>query len=137
MAIGKLLDISYNSMIFSDVKDKSDFFNTKLPEMIIVKALYNNIKLTMKIPEGKLLIQCSEGDRIYKFIILSNNIHKYPIGWFVYLPLQKRLDLYIQDNPHIPFIQWKNKKPVFKNYDTLLDIANLDKIFINIINSLG
>lgn len=137
MSSGKLLDISYNSLPFSDIKDNTDFFNTKLPEMITVKALYGNIKLSLKVPEGRLLIQCSEEGRIYKFIVLSNDIYKYPIGWFVYLPLQKRLDVYTQDNPYLPFIQWKNKKPVFKNYDSLLDRAGIDKVFINVVNSMS
>ena len=134
--IGKLLNINYNSLVFSEVKDNADFFNTKLPEIINIKALYGSIKLSLKIPEGKLVIFCAEGERVYKIVVLSNDIHKYPIGWFVYIPQQKRLDLYTLSSSEIPLIQWKNKKAVFKNYDLLLDMAGLDKVFTNIVNTI-
>lgn len=136
MSSGKLLEISYNSAMFSQVTDLADFFSTKLPEMKVLKAIYNTIKLTFGTVEGRIIVQCAEGDRIYKLVVLTNNIHKYPIGWLVYIPLQKRLDLYTQESPHLPLIQWKNKKPVFKNYSELLDKAGLDKIFANIVNVL-
>lgn len=136
MSSGKLLDISYNSTIFSRVTDLADFFSTNLPEMKVLKAIYNSIKLTFGSVEGRIIVECSEGDRIYRLTVLTNSVHKYPIGWLVYIPIQKRLDLYMQDSPHIPLIQWKSKKPVFKNYSELLDKAGLDKIFANIVNVL-
>ena len=136
MSSGKLLDISYNSTVFSQVTDLSDFFNTNLPEMKTLKAIYNTIKLTFGTVEGRIVVECMEGGRVYRFTILTNAIHKYPIGWLVYIPMQKRLDLYMQETPHIPLVQWKNKKPIFKNYSELLDKAGLDKIFSNIINVL-
>lgn len=136
MSSGKLLEISYNSMIFSQVTDLADFFNSNLPEMKTIKAIYNSIKLTFGTVEGRIIVQCSEGDRIYRMQILTNSVHRYPIGWIVYIPIQKRLDLYMADEPHLPLIQWKNKKPVFKNYSELLDKANFDKLFTNIINVL-
>lgn len=136
MSSGRLLETSYNSAMFSQVTDLSDFFSTNLPEMKILKAIYNAIKLTFKTVEGRIIMQCAEGSRIYKLTILTNDVHRYPIGWLVYIPLQKRLDLYMQDSPHLPLIQWKNKKPVFKNYSELLDKAGLDKIFANIVNIL-
>ncbi len=136
MALGKLLDLTYMATVFSTVKDLADFFKTSLPEMKIVKRLYNSIKLTFNAPEGRVIVQCSEGDRLYKFIILSNDVHKYPICNFVYIPSLDRLDFYSQDMPHMPMLQWKNKKPVFKNYSEALDRAGMDKIFIGIINTL-
>ena len=136
MSSGKLLDISYNSAMFSQVTDLADFFGSNLPESKTLKALYNAVKLTFGAVEGRIIVQCLEGDRVYKLIVLTNNIHKYPIGWLIYMPLLKRLDLYMTDSPHLPLIQWKNKKPVFKNYSELLDKAGLDKIFTNIVNVL-
>lgn len=135
-ALGKLQIINYATMMFSTVKDQMDFFRTNLPEMKTVKALFNAIKLHFNTPDGRLLLQCAEGQRIYKYLILSNDVHKYPIANFIYQPLEKRLDFYSMDMPHIPTLQWKNKKPVFKNYSEAMDRAGIDKVFNNIINTL-
>lgn len=134
MALGKLLQINYAMIVFSAVKDLSDFFRTKLPEMKTIKALFSAIKLVFKTAEGRLIMQVGEGARVYKFLILSNDVNKYPIANFVYIPEEKRLDFYSMDMPHIPMIQWKNKKAVFRNYSEALDRAGIDKVFSGIIN---
>ena len=136
MSSGKLLDMSYNGYMFSKVKDLSDLFKSKLPEIMVVKKLHSSIKLCFNIPEDRLVVEVAEGDNIYKYTVLSTDIHKYPIGWFIYIPKQKRLDVYSQDSPSLPLIQWKSKRPVWKSYSDLLDKAGLDKIFSNIVNVL-
>jgi len=137
MAIGKLLETNYLSDKFSTIIDITDFYKTALPEMKTVKSLYTAIKQLYNTTNDRILFQCAEGKRIYKYIVLSKDIHKYPVGWFIYIPEKKRLDFYTEEEPSLPFIQWYNKKPVWKNYPAALDRAGLDKIFTGIINSLN
>ena len=136
MSSGKLLDISYNGNAFSGIKDLNDFFKSNLPEMRIVKKLHSAIKLCFNIPNDRLILEVAEGARIYKYTILSTDVHKYFLGWFVYLPKEKRLDFYSQDSPNLPLIQWKSKKPIWKGYADILDRVGMDKIFSGIINTL-
>lgn len=130
-----MLNINYNQLNFALVTNLNDFFKTKLPEMTQVRSIYDNSKILFNIPGNSIQVMCAEGERIYKFIILSPGVQKIPIGWFVYIPGQKRLDLYTPENPMIPMIQWKNKKPAFKNYSTFLDRVGFDKLFDKIINA--
>ena len=51
------------------------------------------------------------------------------------IPKDNRFDVFNADS-NIPVIQWKNKKPVFKNYSMLLDKMGLDKLFTKIVNPL-
>lgn len=137
MSSGKLLNVTYNGYVFSRVKDLNDLFKENLPEMKVVKGLFTAMKLCFNLPNDRVLVDVAEGDRIYKYTILTLDIYKYPLGWFVYLPLEKRLDFYSQDSPNLPLIQWKNKKPIWKGYADILDRAGMDKIFQPIINVLS
>lgn len=136
MAIGKLLNTNYIMSVFATIIDIDDFFKTKLPEMRTVNAIYKAIRLLYGTTKERLIFECSETDRVYKYTILSNDVHKVPICWFFYIPLHKRLDYYTEESPQLPYLQWQNKKPVFKNYSSALDRAGLDKIFSGIINVL-
>ena len=130
-----MLNTNYNLLNFALVTNLNDFFKTKLPEIIQIKSIIDNTKILFNLTSNNIQLLCAEGERVYKFIILSPGVNKIPIGWFVYIPGQKRIDLYTPDSPLIPLIQWKNKKPVFKNYMPILDRAGLDKLFEKIINA--
>lgn len=130
-----MLNINYNQLNFALVTNLNDFFKTKLPEMTQVRSIYDNSKILFNVPGNNIRVMCAEGERIYKFIILSLGVQKIPIGWFVYIPAQKRIDLYTPDSPLIPMIQWKNKKPVFKNYSAFLDRVGFDRLFDKLINA--
>ena len=136
MALGRLIAVNYMMTVFSTVTNLADFFKGPLPEIKSIKKLYSQIKLVFNAPEGRVIVQCGEGSRIYKFLVLSNDVHKYPVCNFIYIPEENRLDFFSMDMPHIPMIQWKNKKAVFKNYSEALDRAGMDKIFNSIINTL-
>lgn len=129
-----MLNTSYNYMTFAKVTDLADLMKSNLPEMTKVKGLIDNSKILFDLPTNRVLLEVSQGDRVYKITLLTPDVNKYPFGWLIYLPLQNRLDLYSSDSPSIPIIQWKSKKAVFKNYTTLLDRAGLDRIFDKLIN---
>lgn len=130
-----MLNINYNQLNFALVTNLNDFFKTKLPEMTQVRSIYDNSKILFNVAGNNIQVMCAEGERIYKFIILSPGVQKMPIGWFIYIPGQKRIDLYTPDSPMIPMIQWKNKKPVFKNYSAFLDRVGFDRLFDKLINA--
>lgn len=129
-----MLSTSYNYMNFAKVSDLGDLFKSNLPEMTKVKGLLDNSKMLFDLPTSRVDLMVSEGDRVYKIMLLTPDVNKYPFGWIIYLPLQKRLDIYSADSPSMPIIQWKGKKVAFKNYSTILDRAGLDKIFDKLVN---
>jgi hypothetical protein len=130
-----MLDISYNSLTYSKVVDFNDFYRSKLPEILHVRAIIENSKLLFNLPSTRIILEVDEsGERVYKITLLDTSVSRQPFGVLVYLPLQHRLDLYTVSSD-MPLIQWKNKKPVFKSYDFLLDRAGLDRLFSKIINA--
>ena len=113
----------------------NDFYRSKLPEILKVRAIIENTKLLFNLPSTRVVLEVDEdGARVYKITLLDTTINRQPFGTIVYLPLQHRLDLYTISSD-MPLIQWKNKKPVFKSYDFLLDRAGLDRLFSKIINA--
>jgi len=131
-----MLDISYNYFYsYATVKDIPDFLRANLPENRVIRSIIDNIKSTWNLPGDRIELQVAEGARIYKFSMYSPDVHRQPWGYFVYIPLQKRLDFW--DNPwgQAPYIQWKERKPVFKNYSIVLDKAGQDTLFSRIVGS--
>ena len=127
-----MLDLNYQVLNFANVQDLNDFYRGTLPEINKIKALVSTLRLLYSLPPDRVILQVSEGDRVYKVIL--KNEKKGMMGWFIYIPLQKRLDIYSSNDPNIPLIQWKNKKAVTKNYDQILDYAKIDKVFDRILN---
>lgn len=130
-----MLDISYNTLDYSKVVDLNDFYRSKLPEIFKIRSIIDNSKLLFNLPGTRVILEVDEaGKRIYRITLLDTSVNKQPFGILIYLPLQNRLDLYSMSSD-VPLIQWKNKRPVFKSYDFLLDRAGLDKLFQKIINA--
>lgn len=129
-----LQNTSYISLPFADVKDLADFYKTRLPEVPQVRGIFNNLKLILSLPGDRIILSVSEGDRIYKYTILAPGVKKQVLGWLVYIPGAKRLDLFISETPESPILQWKNRKVVFKNYSLLFDRLGLDKLFDRVVN---
>lgn len=131
-----MLDINYNNLTYALVVDKADFYKKNLPEIRKIKSIEDSIKLMLNIPGNRVNIFVSQEQRVYKIAMLTPDIHKAVMGHFVYLPLQKRIDLYTSENLLIPLIQWKEKKVIFKNYSILMDRLGFDKLFSRVINIL-
>lgn len=132
-----MLPITYTRFPYAKVDDVGDFFKTNLPEMLKVKAIYEGSKLMLNLPSKKVALFVAEGERIYKYIFLSPGVNDIPFGYAFYLPLQKRLDLFV-DPPEMsaPIIQWRGKKVEFKNYPMLYDKVGFDALFNKISNNL-
>lgn len=130
-----MISTYYNSLIFADVEDLPDLYHSGLPEASKVKAVIENCKSLFKLPADRVQLQVSEGDRVYKIILLSPDVNKFIFGWIVMVPLRKQLDLYSGDNPSFPVAQWSNKKIVYKGYSYLFDRAGIEKTFNCIINA--
>lgn len=131
-----LQDITYNMLEFADVKNPTDFFKTGDPkEMIPLRTLYNNARLLWGLGADQILLSIAQGQAIYKLALLVENKRSI-FGCLVYIPGQKRLDLYTSESPEIPLIQWKRQKVVNKTYPLLLDLAGIEKMFSRLITIL-
>ena len=130
--------INYLGMKYAKVSDKVDFFKSQLPEMRQVKNLYEAIKLLFNLASDKVEIEIVEGGlRVYRYTLFNPiAAQKNVLGWVVYIPYQSRLDIYTVNDFNIPLIQFRNKKPIWKNYSIFLDRAGLDKIFNKLINAI-
>lgn len=128
-------ETNYLGMKYAKVSNKADFFKGGPPEMIQVKNLYEAIKILFNLPSDRVEIEVVEsGARIYRFTLFNPQVTKNVLGWVVYIPFQNRLDIYTIRDFKTPLIQFRNKKPVWKNYSIFLDRAGFDKLFNKLIN---
>lgn len=128
-----MLPINYNMYPFALVQDLGDFFKTNLPEMTKVKGILEACKLMLNLPPKKISLEVAEGQRFYKYTFFSPGIHDIPLGWIVYVPQNRQLDVWLPDMP-APLAQWKGKKIEFKNYPILYDRLGFDSLFDRVIN---
>lgn len=129
-----MLSISYNNLVYATVPNPVELFKEKLDEAPKLRALFNNTKLLFNLPGNRILVEVAQGQRVYKFILLTPDVHKRCFGWFVYMPQRNRLDFYDAVMPEIPYIQWSRKSPATKNYSMLLDFLHVDRLFDKLIN---
>lgn len=134
-----MLSISYNDLPFALVDNLVDFYMTSeaLPEVGKVRSISDAARLLFKLPPNKIKVYVSEGSRVYKIELYppQGPAIKIPFGWFIYIPGEKRLDLYDVSTPDAPIIQWKNKKLAFSSYSPLMKFAQIDKVFQGILLS--
>ena len=124
----------YNSLNFSLVTDLAEFYRSKLAEISRIRSMVDSAKILLHLPSSTIKVYVAEGMRVYKIELYKTTLDKVPFCWIVYMPQQKRLDLYdLEKSSQAPLIQWKNKKPVFKNYTSLFDLLSIDKLFGRII----
>ena len=96
--------------------------------------MVDSIKMLFHVPGNAIKIMVAEGERIYKILFYSTSLDKVPLGWFVYLPLEDRLDLYDASlSTEMPYLQWKNKKTAFKNFAGLLDAVHVERLFDSVV----
>lgn len=129
-----MLSTYYNTLQFSRVEDINDFFRANLPEMPKVKAILDQAKNLFNLPPDCVELLVSQGDRIYKYNLLTSGANKYPFGNLVYCPFKKQLDLYTAEAGY-PIAQWENKKLVHQGYSLLFQKAGADKLFSKLVNA--
>lgn len=133
-----MLDTSYLSYPFALVENLNNFYMTsdKLPEVIKVHNIFDSARVLFKLPPRRIKLYVSEGNRAYKIELYSpQGVSKIPIGFIVYLPLEKRLDLFDSMNPDVPIIQWKNKQLAWTSYSPLYQYSQVDKVFQGLVLS--
>ena len=121
---------------FSLVTDMTEFYKEKLEEIPRIRSFINQIKLTFSLPTDRVKLEVAEGERIYKINLITPDTKKLVFGWFVYLPLKGRIDMYIPDQPEIPYIQWKNKKVSDNTAPMLLQKSGALNAFNKLVNAL-
>lgn len=130
-----MLNLNYKWLNFSKVTDYDNFYKESLPEIIKIKGIIENSKILFSMPQSRIILEVAEGERVYKISLLTSGTNKSIFGTLVYLPLDKRLDLYGY-NTEYPLIQWKNKKVAYTSYETIFDLAKIDRSFDKIVNTM-
>lgn len=131
-----MLSTSYNYYSFAVVQDQADLFKSNLPEIPKLRSIIDNSKVLFSLPSNKVILEVAEGEQAYKITLLTPGVEKIPIGFMVYLPSQRRLDIYTTDNTTIPIIQFKGRKVAFSNVSMLLERAGFSKLFERLSNIL-
>ena len=131
-----MLPIGYQSFSFAQVTNLANFYKGGQPEMPKLKLIVENIKLLFKLPGTCVLVEVAEGKRVYRIRMILPGVHKTPLGYFVYIPGERRLDAYSAENPGSPLIQWKQKRVVYSGCPSLLERVGVSSLFNNLINVL-
>ena len=132
-----MLSTSYNYVSqFSLVTDLTEFFKEKLEEIPKLKSFINQIKLMFSLSTDRIKVEVAEGERIYRINIQTPDVKRSTFGWFVYMPLKKRVDMYMAEEPSIPFIQWKDKKISFNNAPYIIQKSGALNTFSKLVNVL-
>ena len=131
-----MLPINYQSFSFAQVENLANFYTGNQPELPKLKLIVENIKLIFKLPSTCVLVEVAEGERVYRIRMILPGVHKTPLGYFVYIPGERRLDAYSAENPGSPLIQWKQKRAVYSGCPSLLERVGVSSLFNNLINVL-
>lgn len=128
-----MLKIDYQASQWVDVPDILEFFRDhgNIKEINRVKQLNDNLKFIF--PGTTTTLQIVQGEGVYKFIVSRKKV---VYGWVVFIPGDKRFDIYEAENPMIPMIQVKQKKIYHRTYSNLLAAANLERLFEKLFNLL-
>ena len=130
-----MLSTSYNySLQFSLVADLGEFFKEKLDEIPKIRSFINQVKLLFSLPTDRVIVEVAEGERVYKISLITPDVQKSTFGWFVYLPLKGRVDMYIE--PGMQYIQWKSKKVIYNNAPYLIQRSGALNSLNKLVNTL-
>lgn len=135
---GPTLKTEYRNSTYSQITNPSGFYSGKIPEAKRIKIVVEKIKFTFGLTDAQVRLEVANGERIYKITLLNQDAKKTMFGFFIYIPLEKRLDIWeskAEKQANI-ILQYQNKKPVFKNYTTFFDKIHFDKLFDNIVNAV-
>lgn len=130
-----MLNLNYKLLNYSIVEDYDAFYRESLPEIIKIKSIIESGKTLFSLSQNRVILSIAEGERVYKIEFLTSGANKSVFGTLYYMPTLKRLDLYGY-NTEYPLIQWKNKKVSYTSYETLFDMAKIDKCFDKIVNCM-
>lgn len=131
-----MLNLRYLYFNFADVSSLASLYKENLPEIPKLKSIIENIKLLFKLPQTCIKVEVAEGERAYKITLLETGVHKVPFGFFVYLPMERRLDAFTINNPGFPLLQWKQKKLIYYGGSSFMEKAGASTLFNNLINIL-
>ena len=97
-----MLPINYQYYSFAQVGNLANFYKGNQPELPKLKLIVENIKLLFKLPSTCVTVEVAEGERVYKVGMVLPGVHKTQLGYFVYIPGERRLDAYSAENPGTP-----------------------------------
>ena len=130
-----MLRIDYLGLKFAHVKDPTKLFkDDKGPEMVKVKSIYEACKVIFNVT-NTLKLEISETGSIYKFTIVSPDYKRKILGYIVYIPGDRRLDVW-ETGEELPLVQFRVRSIAYRKYSDLLERMGMEKIFSRLITLL-
>lgn len=125
----------YSNLSFAEIKNPPVFFkDTGLPEVSKVRSLYDAAKVVFNLPGHCVRLFMAEGYRIYRINLHDVSAKKPLLGWMIYSPTERRLDIFTTDNSMEPIIQFVDKKVTAKGYPLLLEKLGFEKLFVRLVS---
>lgn len=120
-------------MEFSEVKSVTGFFKDQAGGKWImkIKSLHDNIKLLFGL--NTIQFQVAEGEEVYKFTITTQDSRKIPLGWIVYYPTERILEIFDASSPEVMF-RFRGKQVLVENVSPMLSKANVKDLFKRLTN---
>ena len=131
-----MLPINYQYYSFAQVGNLANFYKGNQPELPKLKLIVENIKLLFKLPSTCIRVEVAEGERVYKIVMTEPGVTKTPLGYFAYIPGERRLDAYSMENYGAPLLQWRQKRLAYSGCPSLLNRLGVSSLFNNLVNVL-
>lgn len=123
-------------MEFAEIKNITGFFKDEYSKKwtMKIKSMYDNIKILFKL--NTLPFQVATNAEIYKYTITTQDYKKLPLGWVVYYPEERILEVFDISNPDRVLIRFKGKQVLMSNLSPMLEKAGVDTLFKRLTNVL-
>lgn len=131
-----MLSLNYNYLTYAGVSRFADLISGISPkeEGVKVNSLYTTVKSMFGV--SNIILNVAQERNVYKFNIMDQATKKYLIGYIVYIPDERRIDIWDSSNPGMPLIQFQGKKIVHQGYSELMQCIKLDTLFVRLLNIL-
>ena len=127
-----MLSINYNNLEFADVSKATDLFNEpSLKDSAKIRSMYGAVRSIFGLSQN-VHIQVAKEAAVYKYVVISNK--KVVLGWIIYIPGVRQLDIYDALNPGLPYVQYKGKSIVHQGFSNFLGGLGIEKLFSRLVD---
>ena len=129
-----LLPLDYIKLQFVPLKTL-DYFKKNLKDILILKRLKKALATVSNVAnENDIRVSVAVGsvDNIFKldlYAVVPPATVKQPVGWFIYIPKQSRLDVWDGWATTLPLFQAIKKRIVYKHYSPFMDRMRIELMF--------
>lgn len=127
-----MLSINYNNLEFADVNKATDLFNEpNLKDSAKIRSMYGAVRGIFGLSQN-VYIQVAKEAAVYKYVVISNK--KVVLGWIIYIPGVRQLDIYDALNPGLPYVQYKGKNIAYQGFSNFLGGLGIEKLFSRLVD---